>query len=370
MSEVMTPRLLIVDDEAPLLRAICETLDDNGYKTFGFTEGAAAIESMQRSKYDLILADLMMPGMNGIEVLQAVVRIDPTIVGIIMTGDGTVATAVEAMKSGALDYILKPFKLSGVLPVLARALVVRNLRLTNVELEKNVRQHMLELEAKNEELEAFSYSVSHDLRNPLTSILGFSELLIRRHATDLPAEALEMLNDLMTSADRMAQVIEGMLRLARLSHEPLAKERVKVARLVREVLQELQGQPAGRQVEVRVDDLEDATGDPGLVRQVFVNLLSNAIKFAGGKELPSVFVTSQSVGSEKVYSVRDNGVGFDLRQAKRLFGAFQRLKGSEKFAGTGVGLSIVHRIVSRHGGRVWAEAEVDRGATFHFTLPD
>jgi signal transduction histidine kinase len=338
--------------------------------TFGFTEGAAAIESIEESKYDLILADLMMPGIDGIEVLRAAVRTDPTIVGIIMTGDGTVATAVEAMKNGALDYVLKPFKLSEVLTVLARALVVRNLRITNAKLEKNVREYTLELEAKNEELEAFSYSVSHDLRNPLTSILGFSELLIQRYAADLPAAAQEMLNDLATSADRMTQVIDGMLRLAQLNHEPLAMERVKVALLVREVLEELQRQPGGRQVEVRVDDLEDATGDPGLVRQVFVNLLSNAIKFARGKEVPSVVVTSQSVGSEKVYSVRDNGVGFDLRQAKRLFGAFQRLKGSEKFAGTGVGLSIVHRIVSRHGGRVWAEAEVDRGATFHFTLPE
>jgi signal transduction histidine kinase len=232
-----------------------------------------------------------------------------------------------------------------------------------------VREYTLELETKNKELEAFSYSVSHDLRNPLTSVLGFSQLLLRKYATDLPPEAREMIGDIATSAEGMAQVIDGLLRLARLGHQPLTKELVKVAPLVREVLAELQRQPSGRQVDVQIDELDDAVGDPALLRQVFVNLLSNAIKFAGGKDTPSVVVTCQRLEGEKIYSVRDNGVGFDLQQAKQLFGAFQRLKGSEKFAGTGVGLSIVHRIVTRHGGRVWAEAQVGQGATFHFSLP-
>ena len=368
MSDLSRPRILIVDDEAPQVRALCETLDDNGYQTFGFTEGSAAIEAMRELKFELILADLMMPGLNGLDVLRAGQKLDPSIVGIIMTGEGTIASAVEAMRSGALDFIQKPFTLSVVLPVLARALAVRNLRVANAELEKSVREYTLELETKNEELEAFSYSVSHDLRNPLSGILGFSRLLVTRYGASLPAAVTEMLGDITTSAERMVQVIDSLLRLARLNNQPLAKERIRVAPMIREALAELQ-RSSGRDVEVQIDELDDVVCDPGLLRQVFVNLLSNAIKFAGGQDAPMVVVSSRREGDKVLYSIRDNGIGFDPRQAKRLFSAFQRLKGSEKFAGTGIGLSIVHRIVTRHGGRVWAEAEVGKGATFHFTLP-
>ncbi|MEY2467024.1 MAG: hypothetical protein QOD03_1545, partial [Verrucomicrobiota bacterium] len=165
-----TPRILIVDDEAPHMKALCDTLRDCGYETTGFTTGADALAILRGNKFDLLLSDLMMPGINGISLLQAALKIDPNMVGIIMTGQGTIDSAVEAMKTGALDYILKPFKLSVILPVISRALTVQKLRKENTELAQRLSKNAAELEAANKELEAFSYSVSHDLRSPLRAI--------------------------------------------------------------------------------------------------------------------------------------------------------------------------------------------------------
>ncbi len=364
------PRILIVDDEAAQMRALCDTLGSHGYHPTGFTDGSEALKALQTTRFELLLADLMMPGMDGIALLQAALKADRELVGIIMTGEGTIATAVEAMKSGALDYILKPFKLSAILPVLARARAVRDLRIANAELERSVRQRTLELETANKELEAFSYSVSHDLRSPLTVILGTADMLAEDYAAQMPSAAARMVNSIITSAERMKQLIEDLLRLSRLGRQPLAKRPIDVAALVREVLAELEPRSDGAKVEVRVADLPDCVGDPGLLKQVFANLLSNAFKFTRGTSAPMVELSCRLEGGNKVYCVRDNGAGFDMRRANELFGAFQRLHDTEQFEGTGVGLSIVHHIIERHGGRIWAEAEPGAGATFHFSLPD
>lgn len=370
MAEPPLPRILIVDDEAAQMRALCDTLRDQGYETAGFTDGKTALEALRKAKFELLLADLMMPGMDGIALLHAARRADPDLVGIIMTGEGTIATAVEAMKSGAMDYILKPFKLSGILPVLARSLAVRHLRIANAELEQSVRERTIELETKNKDLEAFAYTVSHDLRAPLTVIVGYTDLLLEEHSRQLSAEAQKMLSAVVKGTVRMSKLIDDLLRLSRLGRQPLSKCPISVSALVREVLEELQTGRGERPVTVHVGELPDSIGDPALLKQVFANLLSNAFKFTRGRESPVVEVICRQQVGEKVYSVRDNGAGFDMRQAKELFGAFQRLHGTEQFEGTGIGLSIAHRIVQRHGGRIWAEAETDKGAAFYFSLPD
>jgi signal transduction histidine kinase len=377
MPKSQLPRILIVDDEAEQMRALCNTLPDHGYETAGFTDGETALENLRNVKCDLLLADLMMPGMDGIALLQAAQKLDPDLVGVIMTGEGTIVTAVEAMKTGALDYILKPFKLSVILPVLSRALTVRRLRIENKELEQSVRERTSqlevanrELEAANKELEAFSYSVSHDLRGPLTVIVGSAESLVEDCAAQMPAQARQLLKGVLASGERMMQLIDALLRLSRLGRQPLIKRQVNISALVREVLDELQREQRGRQIDIRMGDLPGCVGDPGLLKQVFANLLSNAFKFTRGKGNPTVEISCRQQAGEKIYFVRDNGAGFDMQQATELFGAFQRFHSAEQFEGTGIGLSTVHRIIQRHGGRIWAEAEVDKGATIYFGLPD
>jgi signal transduction histidine kinase len=369
MTGAPSARILIVDDESALMKALCNTLRDHNYETVGFTSGAAALAELGKTKFHLLLADLMMPEMGGIDLLRAALKLDPDLVPIIMTGQGTIDTAVEAMKTGALDYILKPFKLGVVMPVLSRALTVRQLRLEKAELEQRVRARTLELEAANKELEAFSYSVSHDLRAPLRAVASFSQILVQEHAAQMSEEAGRFLKIITSNTRRMEQLIEDLLRLSRLGREPLAKKTVDLSVLVHEVVEELRQDQGGRPIEVRVGRLPGQEADPALLRQAFINLLSNAFKFTREKNPAVVEVDCRKQEGEDVYFVRDNGAGFDMQYAEKLFGVFQRLHSGEEFEGTGVGLSIVQRVIQRHGGRIWAEGQVGQGATFYFTLP-
>jgi len=361
-------RLLIVDDETALMQALCDTLRDQGYDVVGCSSGEAGLAEMQKAPFDLLLTDLTMPGMDGITLLRAALQIDPTLVVIMMTGAGTIGSAVEAMQSGALDYILKPFKLSAVLPVLARGLAVRRLRQRNAALEREVREHSAELEATNIELDAFTRSVSHDLRTPLNALIGFSSLLTMKYAPQMEAEPRLWLDQIERAAKRMNQLIDDLLRLSRLGRQALSLEPVDLGSLVRGVVDELIPAQDRQHVQVLVGALPPVNADPPLLRQVFANLLSNACKFTRRTTQPTIEVGC-SLGSEgQVFFVRDNGAGFDMAHADRLFGAFERLHRAEEFEGSGVGLSIVQRIVQRHGGRIWAESKPGQGATFYFTL--
>jgi two-component system, sensor histidine kinase and response regulator len=362
-------RLLIVDDEEAQMKALCHTLGERGFITTGCSSGEAALAALSRQKFDLLLSDLMMPGMDGITLLRAALQTDPDLIGIIMTGEGTITSAVEAMKLGAFDYILKPFKLSVILPVLSRALTLKNLRTRNAILEARVRERSAELEASNRELEAFSYSVSHDLRAPLRHISGFSDILTTKYSDKMPEEAAKFLGMINTSVEHMARLIEDLLRLARLGMAPLSRQPVDVSGLVREVLEELMKGQEGISVETRIGNLPPCVGDYALLKQVFINLLSNAVKFSRNAKGPLIEAGFKEQNGERVYFVRDNGAGFNMRNAEKLFGVFQRFHRADEFEGTGVGLSIVQRIIHRHGGRIWAESEVGQGATFFFTLP-
>ncbi len=361
-------RILVVDDEQAQMRALCDTLGQQHYQTTGFSLPTAALKELKRGQFDLLLADLMMPEMDGIDLLKKALAVDPDLVGVLMTGQGTIETAVKAMQAGALDYILKPFKLSAILPVLSRALSIRKLQLENRELSRQLADHAARLEDANRELEAFSHSVSHDLRAPLRAITGFNGLVLKQFSNEIPVAAVELLREVERGARNMAQLIEDLLRLSRCSRQPLHQTPVDAQSLVNEVVAEIRAQNAGRQAEVSVGDLPEVFADRPLLRQVFVNLLSNAFKFTR-KTNGMIQVGCQANGNENVFFVRDNGAGFDMAYAEKLFNVFQRLHSSDEFEGTGVGLSIVHRIVQRHGGRIWAQGAVNQGATFYIALP-
>ncbi len=225
-----------------------------------------------------------------------------------------------------------------------------------------------QLEAANKELESFSYSVSHDLRAPLRAMDGFSRAVLEDYAAQLPADGQRYLQVIRTSAQRMGNLIDDLLSFSRLSRASLSKRTVDVTMLVKGVLEDLHSQREGRQIDLRIADLPRCEGDPALLKQVWVNLLSNAIKYTQKRESAVIEIGCKTDGQANTYFVRDNGTGFDMRYAHKLFGVFQRLHRAEDYDGTGVGLAIVQRIIHRHGGRVWAEAAVEQGATFYFTL--
>ncbi|MEW5939032.1 MAG: PAS domain S-box protein [Chloroflexota bacterium] len=243
------------------------------------------------------------------------------------------------------------------------------IRRLNAELEQRIQLRTSQLEAANKELEAFSYSVSHDLRAPLRAIDGFSRILLEDYASTLESEAQRYLNLVRDNTQQMGLLIEDLLAFARLSRQIPQMQIVAPEKLVRDALAELREEQKGRQVKIEIRDLPACQGDPALLRQAFVNLLANALKFTRRRVVAEIEVGCKAIGGQPVYYVKDNGAGFDMKYADKLFGVFQRLHRAEEYEGTGVGLAIIQRVVHRHGGRVWAEGEVDRGAAFYFTLP-
>jgi PAS domain S-box-containing protein len=236
------------------------------------------------------------------------------------------------------------------------------------ELEERVVKRTAELEAANKELEAFSYSVSHDLRAPLRAVNGFAAIVLEDYGPQLPEEGRRYLERIRNGGQRMGVLMDDLLAFSHLSRQSVNRRRVDSSKLVRETLEELKPQWEGRRIELRLGELPPCQADPVLLKQVWVNLLSNAIKYSRGREPAIIEIGCLPEPGATVYFVRDNGAGFDMQYANKLFGVFQRLHRADQFEGTGVGLAIVQRIVQRHGGRVWAEAQLNQGAAFYFTI--
>jgi PAS domain S-box-containing protein len=270
-----------------------------------------------------------------------------------------------------LDETVKPVRMYGtVMDITERKRAEQEIRELNQQLEDRVRQRTAELEAANKELEAFSYSVSHDLRAPLRAINGFSQAVMEDYGSSLPAEGQEYLGTICRGATRMGELIDDLLAFSRLSRQPLSLLSVDTRNLVSQCLEDLESIYRDRVIDFSFGELPSCLGDRALLKQVWTNLLSNAIKFTSNRQRASVQVGALCDSSKVVYFIKDNGAGFDMKYANKLFGVFQRLHRNDEFEGTGVGLAIVQRIVHRHGGRVWADAVLDQGATFYFTLDE
>ncbi len=236
-------------------------------------------------------------------------------------------------------------------------------------LEKLIKARTAQLEAANRELEAFSYSVSHDLKAPLRAIAGFSSILVEDHYEELDDEGKRLLNIVKDNIQKMGDLIDDILALSRIGRKDIEHSKIDMDKLVKTVFDEIKATIPEREIQFDIKPLPPAYGDEGLIRQVFFNLLFNATKFTRFKENAIIEAVGYAEGTENVYYVKDNGVGFDMKYADKLFGAFQRLHSGEEFEGTGIGLATVQRIIHRHGGRIWAEGKVNEGATFYFTLP-
>ncbi|HUS11804.1 MAG TPA: ATP-binding protein [Pyrinomonadaceae bacterium] len=243
------------------------------------------------------------------------------------------------------------------------------LRKFNAELEQRIASRTTQLEAANKEMEAFCYSVSHDLRAPLRAVAGYSQMLLEDHASALDDEGRRKANVVRDEAQRMGQLIDDLLAFSRVGRKAPQIVDVGMTELARKTYEDLNRLNSSVNVEFRVAALPCAKGDPALLAQVWANLISNAMKFSSKRDKPLIEVSAISDANEHIYFVRDNGAGFDPRYQSKLFGVFQRLHDASEFPGTGVGLALVQRIVARHGGRTWAESKPNEGATFYFTLP-
>ncbi|MBX3065426.1 MAG: response regulator [Anaerolineae bacterium] len=370
-ADASAPLVLVVEDHAEMSRHIQDTLARD-YRTVSAVNGPEGLRKALELRPDLIMSDMMMPGGSGDSMVTEIrSHAELSDVPILMlTAKADDESRIRLLRQGAQDYLLKPFAAEELRARVHNLVALKRAREQLVERNDHLSRINAELDAVNQELDAFSYSVSHDLRAPLRAIDGFAALLGEDLGENLPEEAEFDLKRIRHNVANMQTMINELLALARLGRQSLSKTTVSTADLVRDSLQDLQGEIKGRQVDIRIGELPTTEADAVLLKQVFVNLISNALKYSRKREPAIIEIGTQpaSKNNPVTYFVRDNGAGFDMQYADKLFGVFQRLHRAEEFEGTGVGLAIVRRIITRHGGRIWVEAAVDQGAAFFFTL--
>lgn len=359
-----TINVLLVDDKTENLISLEGVLESPDIKFIRATSGEEALEAALETLPALILLDVQMPGMNGFEVARALKGMKRTryIPIIFVTATHREEKfSFEGFETGAVDYLFKPLN-----PVVVRSKVRVFVELhgKSVRLERAVR----DLSLINHELESFSYSVSHDLRAPVRSIIGFSKFALEKMSNPKEVEAARAdLQRVVDSGEKMNRLIEALLDLARISQSELVRKDLSLSDMVQEIGSEMNLEAREREVNLKIADSVKVSGDKRLIEVVLRNLLGNAFKFTSKTPSPQIEFGVQN-SSEPVYFIRDNGAGFDMAYAERLFGAFQRLHSAEEFSGTGVGLATVQRIIHRHGGKIWAESSPGEGATFYFSL--
>jgi signal transduction histidine kinase len=353
------PRVIWADDNADMRAYVSRLLADS-YDVLAVADGAAALAAAKAHPPDLVLSDVMMPELDGFGLLREL-RADPRtriIPVILLSARAGEEASVEGLAAGADDYLVKPFS--------ARELLAR-VR-THVDLARLRREWSAQLQQANQELEAFSYSVSHDLRAPLRAIDGFSKAVMTSQGDRLDEQARGQLQRVRAAAGRMSILIDDLLALSRITRHVLVREATDLSAIANALVGDLRHQHPDRRVEVAIEPGLSAQADARLMRVVLDNLIGNAWKFTAKRAGAQIWFGAVARQGPRAFVVRDNGAGFDQTYAKQLFRAFQRLHTVAEFEGTGIGLATVARVVGRHGGRVWAESEVDKGASFFFTL--
>lgn len=240
----------------------------------------------------------------------------------------------------------------------------------NIGLEQKIIERTAQLEAANRDMESFSYSVSHDLRAPLRAINGFTQILMEDYEQELNPDAKDLLQEIISNSDKMGKLIDNLLEFSRIGNQSVSLVKVNVRELVDTIIKDLKAQDSDRKVKVTINHLEDVNADKNMIKQAFINLLSNAFKYSGKRKDAHIEVGSYQQNGHSVYFVKDNGAGFDMEYYDKLYGVFQRLHSTNEFEGTGVGLAIIQRIVTKHNGKVWAEGKVNQGASFYISLPN
>ena len=367
--------ILVVDDDATkrfALRTILAPLDENIIEA---SSGADALRQLLRNEFAVVLLDVRMPIMDGFETAQLIrqrPRSELTPLIFVTALDEAETDMGRGYNLGAVDFVFAP-----VVPAIMRAKVTvfvelyraqQELRRYRTQLETLVEERTIALTAINRELEAFSYSVSHDLRGPLVAFDGLSKAMLERYGGELDATATANLAKMRDASARMTSVFDGLQMLFRLTSGEIHREELDISEMAERVAGEMRAVAPERSTQVEVMPGISASGDRRLVQILLANLINNAWKFSGTNPSARITVGRETVDGESRIFVRDNGVGFDMIDSHRLFGAFQRLHSQSEFPGAGIGLATARRIVNRHGGRIWAEGAVGEGATFYFVL--
>lgn len=356
------PKVLMVDDKPANLLALERLLEDMPVEVFKASNGNDALRLTLHHDFALALLDIQMPGMDGYELAQFLRQEEKTarmpfiFISAIYTDHINI---FEGYEKGAFSYIVKPFE---------PEILINKVKLF-IDLhrhEQQLKRRTLELEQINSELESFSYAVSHDLRAPLRAIDGFGQALQEDCSDNLGSEGLDYLSRIRKATQRMGGLIDDLLDLAQVTRSPINRERVDLGKVAQEIAEELSAEH-DHNVEFN-GRVEPVDGDARLLRIALWNLLTNAWKFTAGSDHPLVELSESEIDGRRTIHISDNGVGFDMAYADKLFDAFQRLHSPIEFPGNGIGLATVKRIVRKHGGDIWAESAPNQGATFHFTL--
>jgi signal transduction histidine kinase len=402
----MSTRVLVVEDSATQAEALRALLAEAGYQVVIASSGEDGLARFDVGKFDVVISDIVMPGtIDGYELcrrIKAGKRRETPVV--LLTSLSDPLDIIRGLECGADNFFVKSVEPVLLLSRLELLLTTRETR-TRAKLRVGVtvfflgreftitsdREQILDLlistfedavrqnhelrrqeealEATNKELEEFTYSISHDLRTPLGQVDGFSQLLLDKFSARLDPTVVEYLGHIHEAAQHMKRMVDELLNLGRVGRRDLHPQSTELRPLVDAAMIELESQTRGRNITWHVGPLPQLDCDPELMESVVANLLSNAVKFTRDRDPAVIQVGQMSSEDQPVIFVRDNGAGFDMRYADRLFGVFQRLHRSDEFEGTGVGLATVQRIIRKHGGRIWAESELGKGATFFWTLP-